>query len=118
MGRIIVKNIFKLNKGEEIVYSGHANMCISPESYFHAIFGDATLTTKRFLFKSDLKLTKADKRLEINVEDIDFVSKTGVPFFTRSLYISCSSHTGKNYRFNVYSLTKWLKGFNCVIDKK
>jgi len=110
------KNVFKLNNDEKIIYSGHVNMCAS-DSYFHAIIGDATLTDKRFLFKSDLKLTKIDKRVEINVKDIDFVSKTGVPFFTRSLYISCSTNTGKNYRFNVYSLTKWIKAINSVIKK-
>lgn len=109
--------IFKLNKDEKIIYSGHVNMC-SSNSYFHAIMGDAVLTDKRFLYKSDLKLTKLDRRLELKVEDIDFVSKTGVPFFTRSLYISCSKNTGKNYRFNVYALSKWLKAFNGVIKKR
>jgi len=111
------KAIFKLDKGEKEVYSGHVNMC-STNSYFHAILGDAILTNKRFIFKSDLKLTKIDKYLELKVEDIDFVSKTGVPFFTRSLYISCSKNTGKNYRFNVYALSKWIKSFNSVIVKK
>lgn len=110
-------SVFKLNKGEKEIYSGHVNMC-SSDSYFHAIMGDAVLTDKRFLFKSDLKLTKLDRRLEIAVGDIDFVSKTGVPFFTRSLYISCSKNTGKNYRFNVYALSKWLKAFNSVIIKE
>lgn len=108
------KNIFKINNDEKVIYSAHVNMCNS-DSYFHAVLGDAVLTDKRFLFKSDLKLTKIDQRLELNVEDIDFVSKTGIPFFTRSLYISCSKNTGKNYRFNGYSLSKWIKSFNLVI---
>lgn len=111
------KAVFKLDKGEKEIYSGHVNMC-STMSYFHAILGDAILTNKRFIFKSDLTLTKIDKRLEIDVGDIDFVSKTGVPFFTRSLYISCSKNKGKNYRFNVYSLSKWIKSFNSVVVKK
>lgn len=108
------KCIFKIGKDEKVIYSAHVNMCNS-DSYFHAVIGDAILTDKRFLFKSDLSLTKIDQRLELNVEDIDFVSKTGVPFFTRSLYISCSKKTGKNYRFNVYSLLKWIKSFNLAI---
>lgn len=108
------KNIFQLDKGEKVIYGAHVNMCNS-DSYFHAVMGDAVLTDKRFLFKSDLKLTKMDQRLEIKVEDIDFVAKTGIPFFTRSLYISCSKNTGKNYRFNVYSFSKWIKSFNLVI---
>ncbi len=107
---------FKVEKNEEIIYEGAANFCVTG-SYFHSILGDAVLTDKRFIFKSDKKLTKIDTGLEINLEDIDFVSKTGVPLLTRSLYVSCSKNKGKNYRFNVYSLSKWLKAFEGALNK-
>lgn len=104
------KNIFKLEKDEKEIFQGAVNFCFTGR-YDHATMGDAILTDKRFLFKSDLTLTKDDKFVQIFVKDIDFVSKTGIPLLTRSLYISCSTNTGKNYRLNVYSFKKWKKAF-------
>lgn len=108
--------IFKVKKDETVVYEGKANYCFTGH-YAHAIMGDAMLTDKRFLFKSDLTLTREDKYLEIPIEEIDFVSKTGIPLLTSSLYISCSSHTGKNYRVIVYHMKKWLNAFQKVLSK-
>lgn len=111
------KAIFKLKKGESVVFQAHANFCATGK-YSHAILGDALLTDRRFLFQSDLKLTRVNQSFEISLSDIDFVCKTGIPLLTRSLYISCSTHTGKNYRFNVYSLRKWLKAFGKILPNK
>lgn len=103
---------FRIQKGETVLKKGMMDYCVAG-GYGHAAMGDACLTDTRFYFGAELGRTGEYLSLEIPLADINLVTKTGIPFLTRSLLIVAD---GRSYRFNVFPKGGWLRAIRRAVD--
>ncbi len=96
---------FHLKKGETLIKKGMMDYCVTG-GYGHAAMGDAWLTDRRFYFAADVRRTGHQLVVEIPLNEINEVTKTGVPVLTRSILVVAD---GRPYRFNVFPMGGWIR---------